>query len=153
RGAGRPRCRAPVTVSKDMRALWVLWRGFVLQFAESRASPMLLVHGVVQPLVLTAIVLGARTAPDAAAGGRGIAGATHGGVWSVVLWSAGTVLLREQLGGTLGTILVRPVSLSIVLLGRTLCIAVSATVSSMLSVGLLLALRHQPVALPGPATV
>jgi ABC-2 type transport system permease protein len=136
-----------------MTTLWVLWRGFVLQFAESRASPMLLVHGVVQPLVLTAIVLGARTAPDAATVGRAIAGATTVAVWSVVLWSAGTVLLREQLGGTLGTILVRPVSLGTVLLGRTLCIAASATGSSMLAVGALLALRHQPVRLPGPATL
>jgi ABC-2 type transport system permease protein len=134
-------------------ALWAVWRGLVLQVAESRRSPMLAIYGLVQPLVIVTLVISARTAPDPGFVARTVAGVTMLSLWSLILWSAGTLLLRDRIVGALSTILVRPQPLAGILLGRTLCIALAGTVISFAVLAILTGPLHRPAALPDAWTL
>jgi hypothetical protein len=72
---------------------------------------------------------------------------------SLILWSAGTLLLRDRIVGALSTILVRPQPLAGVLLGRTLCIALAGTVISFAVLAILTGPLHRPAAMPDAWTL
>lgn len=132
--------------------MWTLWRGFVLQLAEARQSAMLVVAGLIQPFAFASLMLYARAAPDPAYAGRVLAAAAMMSLWSLTLFSAGTALLRDRMGGTLATILVRPAALAEALLGRSLAVALLATATGTLTVSVAAATLGSAPALPGPAT-
>lgn len=135
-------------------ALWAAWRGMVLQVHEARRSPVLLVHGFVQPLVIVSLVLYTRPVTQPEYVGQVLAGATTLSLWTVVLWSSGTMLLRDRMAGALATIMARPFPLTAILLGRTLFVALSAIGSNGLVILLVTRTRGgPPPALPPPGTL
>ncbi|MFJ1868786.1 ABC transporter permease [Streptomyces sp. NPDC088097] len=102
---------------------WAMWRASVLQARETAQVRTALVVSVVQPVVLLVIVsqgsapVGSRQTTEMVFGCVMIA------LWSATLWGAGTLLRREMAEGTFAALLVRPVSLLSVLMGKTLGIA------------------------------
>lgn len=130
-----------------------VWRGLVLQSAEVRRSPLTLITAVVQPLAFVTLLLHARADAAPEYVGRVVAGTTMMSVWSVTLWTAGSALLRDRLGGTLATMLVRPAPVAAVLFGRSLCVAVVGLTASTVVVGAVVAVRGTPAAMPGPAVL
>jgi ABC-2 type transport system permease protein len=135
-------------------ACWAGWRGMVLQLHEARRSPVLLVHGVVQPLVIVSLTLYSRQGTKSEYVGQVLAGATTLSLWTVVLWSSGTMLLRDRMAGALATIMARPLPLTAILLGRTLFVALTAIASNGLVVFLVTRARGDlALVLPSPGTL
>lgn len=112
-------------------------------------TPFIIVAGLVQPAVLTAMTL-------LAARGRGLDPAAVGlgsgliALWGVTVWTAGQILRRELWQGTLAAILVRPVDLRLVLAGKCIGGTIVAVAAISLSVAITSMLVGAPLRVGAP---
>lgn len=140
--------RAPRLVAKPSSAA-VLLAGARQQARTIVESPFIVVAGVVQPAVLTAMTL-------LAAEGRGLDSSAVGlgsgliALWGVTVWTAGQILRRELWQGTLAAILMRPVDLRLVLAGKCLGGTIVAVTAISLSVGVTSLLVGEPLRVGSP---
>jgi ABC-2 type transport system permease protein len=105
--------------------VWAARCAAVIQVREMVAAPMTIVVTVIQPAVFLVLAVRIRSNPDAAFVDHAVTGSAMTALWSTTLWSAGGILRRERLNGTLVTVLARPAPLAAVLLGRTLAVGVA----------------------------
>ncbi|MFF1784842.1 ABC transporter permease [Kitasatospora sp. NPDC058243] len=113
---------------------WAVWRAAVLQIRETGRVRTAMVVSVIQPVVLLAVVSRGTASTDPGQATEVVFGCVMIGLWSSTLWGAGTLLRREAAQGTLAALLVRPVSLLSVLLGKTLGVAAAGLVRTLAAV-------------------
>ncbi|MFI6231616.1 ABC transporter permease [Micromonospora echinospora] len=121
--------RAAAPVRPDDRAgspgperewLWVLFSSLRLQTRLMRGSPFALLLGVVQPVVLLAVTVGANDQLTAEATTRFTVGVVMMAFWGATIWTAGGILQFEVHAGTLRANVTSTRSPQVILLGKCL---------------------------------
>ena len=131
--------------------LWAMWRAAVLQVRETARVRTAMVISVIQPVVLLAVV-SRGSALDRMRTTEIVSGVVMIALWSATLWGAGTLLRREASQGTLASLLVRPVSLLSVLLGKTLGVAAAGLVRTLAAAAVAVPALGLHPQLPPPST-
>jgi ABC-2 type transport system permease protein len=123
----------------------ILWRSARTQWAETRASPVTIVLGVVQPLVFTLVSLLPRAGVSAATGTDVAVGVLLTSFWGTTVWSAAGVLRRERLQGTLVRTVTGVRDPRLVVAGKALSAGVLSLLASLATVVVTFAVLRQPV--------
>jgi ABC-2 type transport system permease protein len=139
--------------------LWVVWASARMQIQDLRANKTVWIPTVVQPAVLFIITLGALTPARAGGAGRTTDGSALAvgvllmALWGATIWTAGGIMRRELMQGTLAANLtgVRPPQL--VLLGKCFGAAAGTTTVIVTTVGVVAAVQGAPVRLAHPVGV
>jgi ABC-2 type transport system permease protein len=88
-----------------------MWMAFRFQFTESVRHQATVVLAVLQPMVFLTLALTGSTAGQGSNGSRMVVGSVTMALWSTTQWSAGTILRREMITGTLASLITRPTPL------------------------------------------
>lgn len=132
---------------------WAVWRAAVLQARETTRVKTALVISVIQPVVFLAVASRRGSPADPRQTTEIVFGCVMIALWSSTVWGAGTLLRREAAQGTLAALLVRPVSLLSVLMGKTLGIAAAGLVRALAAVAVAAPLLGLRADIPGPLAV
>ncbi|HVK20220.1 MAG TPA: ABC transporter permease [Actinokineospora sp.] len=121
-----------------------------IQFHLARRYPMMIVLNVVQPLALLAIVL-QRTDNGPRALGELLISVLLTCYWGNIIWTAGGVLRRDRMSGTLARTLLNAQDGRLIIVGRCLGAMVTSLVTLAITSAAVLMVAQRPVELPGPA--
>jgi ABC-2 type transport system permease protein len=120
-----------------------------IQMRAGRGSPAALIIGVVQPAVLMTVSIRVRTVTSAETSIRLVIGIGLLAVWGATVWTAGAILRREAIGGTLAANVTGAWSPALVLFGKSLgatvrnvVIVVGSTVGCALVLNLRTPMHH-----------
>lgn len=91
----------------------------MLQITFQRSSPFSIVLGVVQPAILTGMLILTRRDLPMSEATLAAVSASLTSLWALTVWSGGGILRNELRFGTLGRLVIAPTDVRLVLLGKT----------------------------------
>ncbi|MFC7817167.1 ABC transporter permease [Streptomyces sp. NPDC057367] len=119
------------------------------QFLLARRYPMMIVLNIVQPLAFLLIVMQRLPGDDSARLGELVIAVLLTCYWGSVIWSAGGILRRDRLFGTLSRSLLNARDGVLVIVGRCLGTMVASLITLVLTAAVMVLASDRPIELPG----